>query len=108
MVGSFPAENIAKVLRVAVDEWEIPKSRGFPPVVTDNAANVTKAVSLVESTAHVPCLAHTINLAVQKALKVSKRGHKNSNNKFALKCFENCISCYKKSLNINFLFIKVF
>ena len=56
----------------------------------------------------VPCLAHTINLAVQKALKVSKRGHKNSNNKFALKCFENCISCYKKSSNINFLLIEVF
>ena len=65
------AENIATVLREAVDEWEIPKSFGFPPVVTDNAVNVVKAEELLKSTAQIPCLAHTINLAVQKGLKVS-------------------------------------
>lgn len=72
---SFSAEALSKVLKDCVVEWGIPTSLGFPPVVTDNAANVTKAVQLTESAVHVPCLAHTINLAVQKSLKVKRVSH---------------------------------
>jgi hypothetical protein len=38
-------------------------------ITTDNASNISKAVSESEFI-HVKCFAHTINLAVQKALKV--------------------------------------
>ncbi|XP_056463184.1 E3 SUMO-protein ligase ZBED1-like [Gadus chalcogrammus] len=39
--------------------------------VTDNAANITKAIQLLKWTHH-PCLAHTINLFVRNALKAIK------------------------------------
>ncbi|XP_067653283.1 E3 SUMO-protein ligase ZBED1-like [Haliotis asinina] len=45
------------------------------PVTTDNAANITKAVNLCKFNLHVPCLAHTLNLAVQKSLKVKEVSH---------------------------------
>ena len=69
---SFSAENISNVLKDCVVEWGIPTTLGFPPIVTDNAANVTKGVQLTESSFHMPCLAHTINLAFQKSLKVKR------------------------------------
>lgn len=39
--------------------------------VSDNAANITKAIKTLKWTHH-PCLAHTINLFVRDALKVMK------------------------------------
>ncbi|XP_046332731.2 E3 SUMO-protein ligase ZBED1-like [Haliotis rufescens] len=72
---SHTAENISEVLNDAVKEWKLPTTFGYPPVTTDNAANVTKAIALCESVLHVPCLAHTINLAVQKSLKVKRVSH---------------------------------
>lgn len=58
-----------------VKEWGLPTTHGFPPLVTDNAANMVKAGQLLESTFHVGCLAHTINLMVQKSLKVKRVSH---------------------------------
>ena len=69
------AENIAKELKDAVKEWGLPTHRGFPPVVADNAANMNKAIALTESTLHVGCLAHTLNLAAQKALQIKRVSH---------------------------------
>lgn len=63
------AENLAEVIKEAVSEWELPTKNGLPTVVTDNAANVVKSVKLLGAD-HIPCLAHTVNIAVQKALKL--------------------------------------
>ena len=49
-----------------------PNRSWFPPLVVDNAANTTKAALLLECGFHVGCLAHTVNLAVQKSLKVKR------------------------------------
>lgn len=60
------AENLAnELLRVAA-EWGLEKK--VVCCLTDNAANVTKAVTLTKWP-HLPCLAHTINLVVRDALK---------------------------------------
>ncbi|XP_067678487.1 E3 SUMO-protein ligase ZBED1-like [Haliotis asinina] len=72
---SHTAQNIADELQSAVQNWRVNTTVGFPPVTTDNAANITKAVNLCKSNLHVPCLAHTLNLAVQKSLKVKEVSH---------------------------------
>ncbi|XP_045201083.1 E3 SUMO-protein ligase ZBED1-like [Mercenaria mercenaria] len=69
---SHTAENIAEVIEYAVKEWKLPTGLGgtVPPVISDNAANMIKAGKVLGCTIHIGCLAHTLNLAVQKALKV--------------------------------------
>ncbi|KAI4818229.1 hypothetical protein KUCAC02_011581 [Chaenocephalus aceratus] len=63
------SENLAgELLRVA-KEWDIENKVAC--CVSDNAANITKAIKLLKWTHH-PCLAHTINLMVRDALKVMK------------------------------------
>lgn len=52
------------MLRVS-NEWQIASK--VICVVTDNAANITKAVQLAKFR-HLGCFAHTLNLVVQKAL----------------------------------------
>ncbi|XP_061196510.1 E3 SUMO-protein ligase ZBED1-like [Saccostrea echinata] len=69
MPESHTGENVAEVLRNAVKEWNLPTSYGFPPVVSDNAANMMKAGELLGNI-HVNCFAHTLNLARQKCLAV--------------------------------------
>lgn len=58
------------VLNKAVQEWNIPTALGVPPLVSDNAANMIKAGHLFGCALHIGCLAHTINIGVQKSLKV--------------------------------------
>ena len=41
--------------------------------VTDNAPNMTIAVRQSKSQEHVPCFAHTLNLAAKKGLKVLEK-----------------------------------
>nr|XP_055050305.1 E3 SUMO-protein ligase ZBED1-like [Misgurnus anguillicaudatus] len=63
------SENLAEEwLRVA-REWHVDGK--VVCCVTDNAANITKAVKILKWTHH-PCLAHTINLILRDALKVMK------------------------------------
>ena len=45
-----------------------------PMLVSDNAANMIKAGKLLQCHLHIGCFAHTINLAVQRALKVAEVG----------------------------------
>ncbi|MEW8548465.1 MAG: hypothetical protein AB2693_33600, partial [Candidatus Thiodiazotropha sp.] len=68
---SHTGEHVAEVLRVAVQEWEIPTYFGTPPLVTDNASNMVKAGELLGSL-HIGCYAHTLNLAAQKSLTVKR------------------------------------
>jgi hypothetical protein len=62
------SENMAEKLLSVAKEWRID---GKVVCVTDNAANITKAVKILKWTHH-PCLAHTINLIARDALKLTK------------------------------------
>ena len=70
----FSAENVAEVIQNAITEWKLPTVYGIPPLVSDNAANMTKAARILGGT-HIGCLAHTLNLAAQKALKLKNVAH---------------------------------
>ena len=63
---SHTAQNIADELTRVMSEWQIQSK--FVAVVTDNASNVTSAVSKLGLT-HIPCFAHTINLVVNGAIQ---------------------------------------
>lgn len=63
------ADNLAEELLRVAKEWHV--EHKVVGCVTDNAANITKAVKTLKWTHH-PCLAHTINLIVRDALKVMK------------------------------------
>lgn len=52
----------------ALDNWEISRE-AVKMVTTDNVQNYVKVLSEL-SIIHVPCLAHTLNLAVSKGLEV--------------------------------------
>ena len=60
--------NIANVIKQAITEWGLPE---HPPLVSDNASNMIVAAKEVGSNPHLPCYAHTLNLAVQKGLKIN-------------------------------------
>ena len=59
-------------MREAVNEWGLPPD---PPLVSDNASNMTVAAEEFGSSLHVGCLAHTLNLACGKALKITSVSH---------------------------------
>ena len=59
------AENLASELQNCADDLGLER----PPVVSDNAANILKAVRLL-GWRSIPCLAHTINLAAKSGLRV--------------------------------------
>ncbi|CAJ0921704.1 unnamed protein product [Ranitomeya imitator] len=63
------SENLAEELLRVVKEWQIEGK--VICCVSDNAANITKAIKLL-NWVHHPCLAHTINLIVTDALKIVK------------------------------------
>lgn len=61
------SENLAEELLRVAKEWRVEKKVAC--CVSDNAANITKAIKIL-NWPHHPCLAHTINLIVRDALKV--------------------------------------
>ncbi len=65
--GSHTGSNKANLLTEAIHEWGLTDK--VLAIVTDNAANMLLAVSLMESSLHVGCFAHVFNLASQAALK---------------------------------------
>ena len=60
--------NIATVLKQATKEWGLQPDL---PLVSDNASNMIVAGKEFGTTLHVPCFAHTLNLACTKALKIN-------------------------------------
>ncbi|XP_063931157.1 zinc finger BED domain-containing protein 4-like [Zophobas morio] len=65
---SHTAYNLTEYLIRICDEWKIDLSK-VSAVVTDNGANIVKAVTdLFGKNKHLPCFAHTINLVVTKSL----------------------------------------
>ncbi|XP_073323035.1 zinc finger BED domain-containing protein 4-like [Pagrus major] len=63
------SENLAEELLKVAKEWDVENK--VVCCVSDNAANITKAIKILKWFHH-PCLAHTINLIVRDALKVMK------------------------------------
>ncbi|XP_051914613.1 zinc finger BED domain-containing protein 4-like [Hippocampus zosterae] len=63
------SENLAEELLKVAKEWNVENK--VVCCVSDNAANITKAIKSLKWTHH-PCLAHTLNLVVRDALKVMK------------------------------------
>ncbi|KAJ8333934.1 hypothetical protein SKAU_G00412530 [Synaphobranchus kaupii] len=61
------AENVAACIGEILDEYSI-KREAVIAVTTDNASNYINAVEKHLGAVSVPCVAHTINLAVQKGL----------------------------------------
>ncbi|XP_051804464.1 E3 SUMO-protein ligase ZBED1-like isoform X2 [Acanthochromis polyacanthus] len=61
------ATHLAELLIEALREWEL--TDRVPAAVTDNAANIVRAVASM-GLLHVDCFAHTLNLASQAALKI--------------------------------------
>ena len=59
--------SLAEMLTNAIDEWELMGKN--PAIVTDNAANMVRAVEIMGLT-HVGCFALIINLASQAGLKL--------------------------------------
>ncbi|KAK6169740.1 hypothetical protein SNE40_020731 [Patella caerulea] len=64
---SHTAENITSFLESVMDEWDICEKT--VALVTDNASNMLLAASKLDGITHLPCFAHTLNLAAQKGLK---------------------------------------
>lgn len=62
--------NLAALLCEVCQEWKIQDKN--PALVTDNARNMVLAGAVAERDPHVRCIADTLNLASQKALKVDK------------------------------------
>jgi len=60
--------NLAVLLQDVCREWKIEEKS--PALVTDNARNMIMAGAGAKMDLHVRCIAHTLNLASQKAFKV--------------------------------------
>lgn len=63
---SHTSENLAKQLKDVVDEWEITAKVSI--VVSDNASNITSAITKCLKWNHFGCYAHKLNLIVHDAL----------------------------------------
>jgi hypothetical protein len=63
LIDAHNAENIADVMKLAMDEWKIVKPSITIPITTDNAQNV-KSVQIAGFWQHIRCFAHCLNLAI--------------------------------------------
>lgn len=67
---AHPGKNLAALLQEVFSEWNLEDKK--IALVTDNASNMLPAAALAKMKLHVRCVAHLLNLASQKALKVEK------------------------------------
>lgn len=68
--GSHTGVNLAAELLRVTEEWKITEKINL--TVTDNGANIKKAVEKDLAWKHFGCYAHTLNLAVQEAINKSR------------------------------------
>lgn len=68
--GNSTSLNLASELRRITNEWNLTHKINF--AVTDNGANVVKAVKELLHWKHFGCYAHTLNLILQDSLKEFK------------------------------------
>ena len=65
---SHTAVNISEEVTDVLSQWNMPVS-GIVVATTDNGANITAAVELF-GVSRLPCFSHTLQLAVEQALKL--------------------------------------
>ena len=77
-LGVFPLEErhtaqyLEQILNQICTEWNLPKQKVIA-VITDNAANIVKAVTnYFGELNHLPCFAHTLNLVCERSLEMSE------------------------------------
>jgi hypothetical protein len=63
---STTSDHLADALKKVADDWQI--SGKISCVVTDNGSNVVKAVKEKLNWPHLPCFAHTLNLAYKDSI----------------------------------------
>ena len=62
---SHTGENMAEELAVILEDWKLPQTNA----TTGNGSNVLKALDIC-GWEHMPCFSHTLQLAVQDAMKL--------------------------------------
>ncbi|KAF2891476.1 hypothetical protein ILUMI_14697 [Ignelater luminosus] len=62
------SEHIPEMLLKTCTEWRIDRDK-ISSVVTDNAANMVKAIDLAFGKKHIPCFAHSLNLVAQNSMQ---------------------------------------
>lgn len=89
------SEYISQILKEMCDEWGI-KPNKIPVIVTDNAANIVKAVKdTFGENKHLPCFAHTLNLVASKPFQ-EKNGDEDIRN--AVDIVKNIVRYFKQSV----------
>lgn len=63
------SENLCNFIEDGLSEWGLLADCIHFYFVTDNAANIVKAISLNEKWARIPCFAHSLQLAIKSAIK---------------------------------------
>lgn len=71
--GGHGSKNLADNLRKVISNWNIPE-QSILLGISDNAANIKKAISTDLKWRHFGCYAHTLNLIVDDALKLIQEG----------------------------------
>nr|XP_054592988.1 E3 SUMO-protein ligase ZBED1-like [Nothobranchius furzeri] len=75
LIESHATNDLAKALSEAVEDWKLVRAKGTIPVTTDNARNIVNSVTAAGLGPQIGCFAHTINIAAQKGMAVSKVSH---------------------------------
>lgn len=65
---SHNSENLANALKKCLEDFQVPLT-SVKACTTDNASAAINSIRLLDGVTHIPCLAHTLNLAVQKGLQ---------------------------------------
>ena len=68
MPKAHPSENLQSLLQTSIVEWGLDKSNAKIFFVTDNAANIVKAIRLGRTWERVPCFAHTLQVKKKREI----------------------------------------
>jgi len=68
------ALNLSTFLNKTFDDWNI--SEKVKVAASDNASNITSAISMNSNWSHFPCFAHSLNLVAQSGLNKIDDMHK--------------------------------
>lgn len=87
------AVYISQVFKNICEEWNI-QNMSVCAVITDNAANMRKAVyDTFGSNKHVPCFAHSLNLMIQDAISSTQEL------KLIIQKVKHIVTFFKRSVN---------
>lgn len=86
LLKNHTAQNLADTLEDIFNDWNI--GNKVACIVTDNAQNMVKMCEILKKN-HLPCYAHTLNLAVQENLKLDCIKHILNKCKNIVRFFKN-------------------